>query len=159
MKFVDDAAGLLPRDALAASSGFAFIKGMLDGEYPMPPIARSLNYWLEAVEKGSVTFRGQPGFDTLNPLGTVHGGWFGTVLDSCMACAVQTMLPAGQAYTTLEYKINNLRPLHGDGVALLAKGTVDHVGRRTGVATGQVIGAADGKLYATGSTTCLVFEI
>ena len=94
-----------------------------------------------------------------NPSGAVHGGWYGTLLDSCMACAVQTKLPKGFGYTTLEYKVNLLRPIFETTEDVLAVGEVDHVGRRTGVATGKIVGAESGKLYATGSTTCIVMEI
>ena len=93
-----------------------------------------------------------------NPMGTGHGGWYGTLLDSCMACAVATRVPAGSTYTTLEYKINILRsiPL---GMEIDCIGTVDHVGRSTGISHGEIRGIEDGKLYATGSSTCIVMKI
>ena len=102
-----------------------------------------------------VRFRGTPDFAHSNPMGTVHGGWYGTLLDSCMACAVMTKVPRGSLYTTLEYKVNITRaiPL---GMEILATGSVDHAGKTTGVAHGEIRGAEDGKLYATGSTTCLI---
>jgi len=88
----------------------------------------------------------------------VHGGWYGTLLDSAMACAVMTRVPRGSVYTTLEYKINILRaiPL---GTQIDCIGTTDHVGRSTGVAQGKIIGVEDGKLYATGSTTCILMKL
>jgi uncharacterized protein (TIGR00369 family) len=91
-------------------------------------------------------------------MGTVHGGWYGTLLDSAMACAVMTKVPRGSVYTTLEYKINILRsiPL---GMQVDCFGVIDHVGRSTGVAHGEIRGVEDGKLYATGSTTCIVMNI
>jgi uncharacterized protein (TIGR00369 family) len=103
-------------------------------------------------------FRGAPEFKTTNPMGTVHGGWYGTLLDSAMACAVMTKVPRGSVYTTLEYKINILRsiPL---GMTIDCTGIVDHAGRSTGVATGEIRGVDDGKLYATGSTTCIIMKI
>jgi uncharacterized protein (TIGR00369 family) len=103
-------------------------------------------------------FRGTPEFSVTNPMGTVHGGWYGTLLDSAMACAVMTAVPKGSAYTTLEYKINILRsiPL---GTTVDCVGVIDHVGRSTGVAHGEIRGVQDGKLYATGSTTCIVMNI
>ena len=99
-----------------------------------------------------------PEFNVTNPLGTVHGGWYGTLLDSAMACAVQTKVPRGSIYTTLEYKINILRsiPL---GMEIECIGTTNHVGRSTGVANGEIRGIKDGKLYATGSTTCIIMQI
>lgn len=139
-------------------SGFEFMSRIKDGKLPAAPIAESLNYDLESVEPGRVVFAGTPGFASYNPIGSVHGGWYGTLLDSCMACAVQTMLPAGQAYTTLEYKINILRAATVATGQLRAIGEVIRVGRRTGVAEGRIEDEA-GKVYATGSTTCLVFDL
>ncbi|MDX2482641.1 MAG: PaaI family thioesterase [Pseudodonghicola sp.] len=143
---------------MASMSGLEFMEGIRDGRLPAPPIAKTLGYTLHAVEKGRVTFRGAPGFDSTNPLGTVHGGWYGTLLDSAMACAVQTMVPKGSAYTTLEYKINILRsiPL---GMMIDCVGIADHVGRSTGVSHGEIRGVEDGRLYATGSTTCIVLQL
>ena len=114
-----------------------------------------MNYALRVVADGHIEFRGTPTFDTLNPMGTVHGGWYGTLLDSAMACAVMTKVPKGMFYTTLEYKVNIIRsiPL---GTEIDAIGDTDHTGRSTGVASGKIVGVADGRLYATGSTTCLI---
>jgi len=101
---------LLSPEQLSAISGFEFIDGMRTGRFPSPPIAKTLNYALTEVEEGRVVFEGAPEFAAYNPLGGAHGGWFGTLLDSCMACAVQTTLPKGKGYTTVEYKITILRP-------------------------------------------------
>ncbi|QHQ33829.1 PaaI family thioesterase [Algicella marina] len=158
MKFVEAAADLLSPSEMLSMSGLEFITGILDGRYPAPPICRTLNYQMVEAETGKVVFRGTPNFGSLNPLGTVHGGWFGTLLDSCMACAVQTHLPTGSAYTTLEYKINILRPLLHDDEDVLAIGTSVHVGRKTGVAEGRIVGTEDGRTYATGSTTCIILD-
>ncbi|MEL6586913.1 MAG: PaaI family thioesterase [Pseudomonadota bacterium] len=148
---------LVPYDALVSMSGLAFMEAIRDGTAPQPPICAVLNYRIAEVEVGCVTCRGTPEFDHCNPMGTVHGGWYGTLLDSVMACAVMTTLPRGSVYTTLEYKVNITRgiPL---GTEIEAVGTVSHAGRSTGVAEGVIRGAADGKLYATGSTTCLIME-
>ena len=142
-------------DELLAISGFDFMKAMQRGDISHPPITAALNYHLHLVEDGRVVFRGTPEFDHTNPMGTLHGGWYGTLLDSCMACAVMTKVPKGSAYTTLEYKVNILRaiPL---GTLIEADGITSHAGRSTGVATGEIRGVDDGKLYATGSTTCLI---
>lgn len=150
---------ILRPDQIGSMSGLAFLQGIRDGRLPGPPIARTLNFRLVEVEEGRVVFRGEPTFDAMNPIGAVHGGWFGTILDSCMACAFQSTLPRGKGYTTLEYKVNIVRPLLADGTAVLATGLVEHGGRRTGVATGTLRGAEDGKLYATGSTTCIVIDL
>ena len=139
-------------------SGLDFMQGILRGEIARPPISVLLNYTLESVAQGKVIFRGTPEFAHSNPLGGVHGGWYGTLLDSCMACAVMTAVPKGSVYTTLEYKVNLTRaiPL---GTEILATGIIDHAGRSTGVAHGEIRGVNDGKLYATGSTTCLIMAI
>jgi uncharacterized protein (TIGR00369 family) len=139
-------------------SGLEAMQKMARGENAGPPISHLLNYALTKVEDGRVEFRGTPGFDVTNPMGTVHGGWYGTLLDSCMACAVMTKVPKGSVYTTLEYKINILRPIPL-GTEVIAIGTTQHVGRSTGVANGEIRGVEDGRLYATGSTTCIVMKM
>ena len=105
-----------------------------------------------------MTFTGTPRFAHTNPMGSLHGGWYGTLLDSCMACAVMTTVPRGSTYTTLEYKINITRALPCD-TPIRAIGRVAHAGRSTGVATGEIRGVADDRLYATGSTTCLIMTL
>ncbi|KIN60332.1 Thioesterase family protein [Sulfitobacter noctilucae] len=139
-------------------TGLEFMQSMIDGKNPGPPISVTMGYRLHSVAEGRAEFRGTPEFNVTNPMGTVHGGWYGTLLDSAMACAVMTKVPRGSVYTTLEYKINILRsiPL---GVEVACIGVTDHVGRSTGVAHGEIRGIADDKLYATGSTTCIVMKI
>ncbi|WP_425431853.1 PaaI family thioesterase [Jannaschia pohangensis] len=146
---------LASRDTVLSMSGLQFMEAVRDGTLPQPPIGRLLNYRVTEVAPGRVVFAGTPTFDHCNPLGTVHGGWYGTLLDSCMACAVMTRVPQGSYYTTLEYKVNVTRALP-IGMAIEAIGTVSHAGRSTGVAEGVIRGVEDGKLYATGSTTCLI---
>lgn len=143
---------------ILSMSGLDFMQGILHGKIARPPISALLNYSLDSVEPGKVVFRGTPEFPHTNPLGGVHGGWYGTLLDSCMACAVMTAVPKGSVYTTLEYKVNLTRAIP-PGTEILATGTTDHAGRSTGVAHGEIRGASDGKLYATGSTTCLIMAI
>jgi uncharacterized protein (TIGR00369 family) len=146
------------QEQLLSMSGLAFMQNVLAGQIARPPISDVLNYTLDHVEDGKVIFRGTPEFAHTNPMGTVHGGWYGTLLDSCMACAVMTKVPQGSIYTTLEYKVNLTRniPL---GTEITATGWINHAGRTTGVANGEIRGAVDGKLYATGSTTCLIMKI
>lgn len=139
-------------------SGLQFMQGILDGSHPAPPIGKTLNYSLNAVDDGRIVFRGAPLFEHCNPMGTVHGGWYGTLLDSAMACAVMTKVPKGSVYTTLEYKINILRSIP-IGFEVDTIGMVDHAGRSTGIAHGEIRGVSDGKLYATGSTTCIIMKI
>ena len=151
-------ADLLSTKEVLAMSGLEFMQGILNGENPAPPFGATMGYALHDVADGRVVFRGTPEFNVTNPMGTVHGGWYGTLLDSAMACAVMTRVPRGSVYTTLEYKINIIRPVP-IGTTIDCTGTVDHAGRSTGVATGEIRGVEDGKLYATGSTTCIIMAI
>jgi uncharacterized protein (TIGR00369 family) len=107
------------------------------------------------VAPGCVTFTGSPSACATNPMGGVHGGWYGAILDSALGCAVMTTLPAGHLYTTLEYKVNLTRAIPV-GLPVAAVATVQHAGRTTATAAAELRGVADGKLYATGSTTCLI---
>lgn len=143
--------------ALAEMSGLQYLQGMLAGRYPHPPIAELMAYRLVAVEEGEVAFRAIPSFVHVNPMGTVHGGWYGTVMDSALGCAVATRVPAGRWYTTLEYRVNLIRgvPLETE-VEAVAR--CRHAGRTTAVAEAEMRGVADGRLYATGSTTCLILD-
>ncbi len=147
--------GLLTEEQILSMSGLEFMKGILTGNHPAPPICQTMNFDLHEVEDGKAVFQGSPSFEHCNPIGTVHGGWYGTLLDSCLACAVMTRVPQGSVYTTLEYKINILRPIP-TGLVVQGIGKIDHAGRSTGVAHGEIIGLEDGKLYATGSTTCII---
>jgi len=142
---------------LTGRSGLEFMQDILAGRLAGPPIGATLGFCPVSVAVGEVAFEGVPEFAVTNPMRGVHGGWYGAILDSCMACAVMTMLARGQVYTTLEYKVNITRavPL---GLRVRAVGKVAHAGRRTGVASGELRGLEDGKLYATGSTTCLIMD-
>lgn len=145
------------RDQITALSGLEFITAILEGRLPGAPIAGLLDFHVHRVEPGLVAFRGTARFEHLNPMGSVHGGWYGTLLDSAMGCAVATTLPRGHWYTTLEYKVNITRAL-APGVMVEAESRVSHAGRSTGVAEGWLRGVEDGKLYATGSTTCIILK-
>jgi uncharacterized protein (TIGR00369 family) len=158
MNYANDLTGLLPLDQLLQLSGLEFMQKMLAGELPAPPISKTMGYRLHKVSEGHAEFRGAPTFHMTNPMGTVHGGWYGTLLDSSMACAVMTRVPKGSLYTTLEYKINMIRPIPLD-MEITCSATADHVGRSTAVAHGDIRGLEDGRLYATGSTTCIVMKM
>ncbi len=150
--------GLAPAGTLKEMSGLAFLSAIRDGRLPAPPIAGTLGFALAEVESGRALFRGTPSFAHYNPFGTVHGGWTATLLDSCMACAVQSALPQGNACTTLEFKINIVRPITGDTGPVVAEGKVVQVGRRVGVAEGRLTDGT-GRLLAHGTTTCLVYQL
>lgn len=146
------------RAQLSALSGLEFLRAIMQGRLAGPPMAAHLGFALHRVDAGEVAFRGAPAFDHLNPMGGVHGGWYGALLDSAMGCAVASRLPAGRGYTTLEFKVNLVRALPV-GLVVDCLGRASHVGRSTGVAEGEIRGVKDGRLYATGSTTCLVFDL
>ncbi len=157
-RFVDRAEDLPAISDVAALAGIEVMQGVLTGRLPAPPICRTIGFRLAEVGEGRVVFEGTPGFPHFNVLGGVHGGWFGILLDSCMGCAVHTRLPPGKGYSTLEYKVNLMRPAGSQSGLLRAIGETTHVGRRTGVAQGRLVDL-DGRLYALGSTTCLIFDL
>ena len=145
-------------EVILSMSGLEFMKKIENGELPVAPISHTLNYELNHVSLGRVIFRGSPRFNAMNPIGSVHGGWYGTLLDSAMACAIMTKVPKGSVYTTLEYKINIIKPIQID-MQIDAIGEVSHAGRSTGTAEGRIIGTKNKTLYATGSTTCIIIPL
>lgn len=157
LRFVDTVDDLPDRGDVLSRSGLEFMQDVLAGRLATAPIWRTLGFWLEEVQDGRIVLHGQPEFGASNPMRAVHGGWYGAILDSCMACAVMTCVPKGSFYTTLEYKVNITRPIPL-GSKVQAVGTVQHAGRSTGVAVGEVRGIDDDRLYATGSTTCIIMQ-
>lgn len=149
--------GLASRDMLAGKSGLEQMRAMLDGLAPPPPISETLDFVLISVTDGEAVFQGRPQFKHYNPLGSVHGGWFATLLDSALGCSVHTTLPVGRAYTTLEFKVNLVRALTDKVPAVRAIGRVVHRGRQVTTSEATLVGH-DGKLYAHASTTCLLFD-
>ena len=139
----------------AAEGGLAVLRKVVAGEGPLAPIMETMNFKLVEVDEGRAVFAMTPAEYHYNPIGVVHGGVAATLLDSAMGCAVNASLPAGTAYTTLEIKVNYLRPLTKTTGLIRAEGNVVHLGRRMAVAEGRVTDAS-GKVYATASTTCLV---
>ena len=117
-----------------------------------------MGFLLTEVAEGRALFRGEPGFEHYNPIGSVHGGWAATLLDSCMGCAVQSTLPQGSGYTTLEFKINLVRGMTDKTGPVEAEGTIVQSGRRVGVAEGRITDG-EGRLLAFGTTTCLIFPL
>ncbi|MBM6594350.1 PaaI family thioesterase [Microvirga pudoricolor] len=140
-----------------ALAGIDYLKALARGELPPPPAIALLGITLDRVEPGFVVMGLPVGEHLYNPIGTVHGGMIATLLDSVMGCAVHSQAPLGGAYTTLEIKVNFLRALTVGVGAVRGEGRVVHFGRRQAVAEGKVVDAG-GRLYATASTTCLVFE-
>jgi uncharacterized protein (TIGR00369 family) len=141
--------------ALAELTGLELMRLIASGEGPTPPIATLLGMQIVSVEEGEVTFAVSPDERMLNPIGSVHGGIAATMLDSCMACAVHTTLPAGGGYTTAQLNIHYLRGMTPGMGEVRATGRVLHRGRRQSTAEGKLIGP-DGKLIAHGTTTCII---
>lgn len=149
-----------PTDAVQtgkAISGIAYLKALQSGELPPPPIAIVMGMWITEVSEGRVVFAAEPAEYHYNPLGTVHGGVMATLLDSALGCAVQSMLPAGTSYTTIELKVNYLRPLTEKTGTVYCEGKIIHVGGRIATAEGRLTDAR-GKLYAHGTTTCIILR-
>ena len=138
-------------------SGLEFVQGIVAGTLPHNTIARTLGYTIAEAETGRVVITADPDGKGFNPAGTVHGGFSATLLDSCMGLAIQTMLPKGNSSTTLEFKISLVRAITPQTGVIRAEGVVLQSGRRVGTAEGRITDSA-GKLLATGTTTCLIFE-
>lgn len=150
-------AGVMALEKLGHLSGLETLNAIFSGDFPPPPIGETLDFVPIQMEMGKAVFQGRPSRRHYNPMGSVHGGWFATLLDSAMGCAIHSALDSGQSYTTVELKVNYIRPLT-DRIGLVrAEGATIHVGRQTATAEGRIFGP-DGKLYAHASTTCLLFK-
>ena len=138
-------------------TGLEFLRAIAAGELPGAPIADLLGFAPVEAEEGRVVFAAVPEQRHYNPIGSVHGGLAATLLDSAMGCAVHSTLPAGVGYTTLELKVNFVRPITSETGRILCEGTLVHRGGRVATAEGRVFAEADGALLAHGTTTCLIF--
>ena len=141
----------------ARMSGLDYLRAMAAGELPPPPMLITMGMGMAEVEEGRVVFFGEPDEYHYNPIGVVHGGLAATMADSAMGCAVHSTLPAGAGYTTLEFKINFVRPLTRDTGRVLCEARTIHVGGRVATAEARVTDA-EGRLYAHATTTCMVFR-
>jgi len=148
--------GVAPMDKIVGYDGLGFLKAIIDGTLPKPPIADLLGFDLVEAEKGKAVFEGLPEFRHYNPIGTVHGGFAATLLDSALGCAIFTTLAKGEAWTTLELKLNLVRPISKDTGTVRAEGRIIHRGRTVATSEGTVKDRV-GKLYAHASTTCMIF--
>lgn len=144
-------------EAGRGSSGLEFLQRIVAGELPRPPLAALMNFDLVELEEGRAVFVVEPAEYHYNPIGVVHGGLAATLLDSAMGCAVHSTLPAGVGYTTLEIKVNYVRAMTSETGRVRCEAKVIHVGGRTATAEGRLVDQA-GKLYAHGSTTCLILR-
>jgi uncharacterized protein (TIGR00369 family) len=147
--------GIVPRDVATSMSGLAFLAALRDGSLVRPPFSDTTDIRPVEIELGRIVFEGTPSERFYNPMGTVHGGWIATLLDTAMACAIQSMLPAGQSYTTLELKTNFIRPVFESTGVLRCEGVALSVGGRVGSSEGKVFDG-NGNLVAHGLETCLI---
>jgi uncharacterized protein (TIGR00369 family) len=138
-------------------SGLEYLKALLSGAIAPPPIAELMGMSLAEVEEGRIVFVVEPAEYHYNPIGSVHGGVAATLLDSAMGCAVQSVLPLKTVYTTLELKVNYLRPMTSSTGPVRCEGKIIHQGGRIATAEGRILDAA-GKLYAHGTTTCMLMR-
>ena len=150
--------GVAQPNQVAGKTGLEVMQGLLSGELPYASIAKTLDFVLIEVSAGQVIFQGAPGLNHLNPLGTVHGGWFATLLDSALGCAVHTMMLPGRGYTTADLSVKLVKALTPKVRRVRAIGQVVHCGRQLATAEARLVGP-DGTLYAHASTACLVFEM
>jgi uncharacterized protein (TIGR00369 family) len=143
--------------AARGMSGLEFLSRIVQGELPPPPIARLLDFTLAEAGEGRAAFEVEAGEKHYNPIGVVHGGLLATILDSAMACAVHSTLPAGTGYTTVELHLNLVRAAGADTGRLRAEGEVVHRGSRLATTQGRVVDAR-GRVYAHGTSTCLIIS-
>lgn len=146
---------MIPAQRATEMRGIDFLRTIIAGDIPAPPIAHLLGMRLVEVEEGRAVFTIEPGEYLYNPIGTVHGGVACTLLDSALGCAVQSTLDAGVGYTTVELHTNMLRPVTVETGLLRAEAEVIHVGRRLATAQGKLVDA-QGKIYAHATTTCMI---
>jgi len=158
MRPKQETVGLTPLHEATAMPGLDFLRGMLEGRYPPPPFSHTTAIWLAEAEHGRVVFRGEPEEGFFNPLGTIHGGWTAAILDSAMACAVHSVLKPGQGYTTVEMKLNLVRPIMPARGQVVCEGKLVHGGGRIATSEG-FLRDAEGKLLAHGTETCLIMDM
>ncbi|MCX5000229.1 PaaI family thioesterase [Streptomyces longwoodensis] len=144
--------------AVGRGSGLDFLRDVLAGRLPAPPISATLGFTLEEVEAGRAVFAMEPGEEHYNPIGSVHGGVYATLLDSAAGCAVQSVLPAGTGYTSLDLTLKFLRPITVDTGKVRAVGTVLHQGRRTALAQAELFDTTD-RLLAHATSSCMLFAV
>jgi uncharacterized protein (TIGR00369 family) len=137
-----------------SGTGLEYLQKIASGEYPNLPIGEHVGFRMSEVSKGRIVFEGQPAGNMLNLIGTVHGGYAAAILDSALALSILSALDADADFTTLEIKVNYVRPI-AVGMAVRAEGNVVHVGRRVATAEAR-LSDLEGRLLAHGTTTCLV---
>lgn len=141
----------------AAIAGLDGLRRMLRGELPPPPITDTLGFTLVEVDRGRAVFAGNPAEWQYNPLGSVHGGWIATILDSALGCAVHTLLDSETGYTTTDLQVRFLRAITAATGPLRAEATVVHSGSRLATADARLVGEG-GKIFATATASCLIMR-
>ncbi|MFF7969842.1 hotdog fold thioesterase [Streptomyces sp. NPDC007905] len=144
--------------AVGRSSGLEFLQELVAGRLPVPPVGATVGFSLEEVEQGRAVFSLVPGEEHYNPIGSVHGGIYATLLDSAAGCAVQSTLPPGMGYTSLDITVKFLRPITVDTGKVRAVGSVLSSGRRTALAEADLYDEAD-RLLAHATSTCMLFAV
>ena len=150
--------GNVSRETLKSVQGLELLQGMIDGRYPGPPIAELMDFAVTELGPGRAIFIGRPGRQHYNPSGTVHGGYAATLLDSAMGCAVHTLVPKGQGFTTLEIKVNYVRPMFDNTGEVRCEAAVINMGKTVATADGKLLDGK-GRLIAHGTTTCMIFDM
>jgi uncharacterized protein (TIGR00369 family) len=148
--------GVVAPEVIKNLGGLEFLQGIVSGTQPHPPISEVLGFHLIEVEEGRAVFEGLPEYRHYNPIGTVHGGFAATLLDSALGCAIFSTIAKGEAWTTLELKFNLVRPMTKDTGPVRAEGRIVHRGRSVATSEGDLKDRA-GKLYAHATTTCMIF--
>jgi uncharacterized protein (TIGR00369 family) len=143
---------------VAGMSGVEMLTAMLAGKVPYPSILKTMDFLLMEVEEGRAVFQGSPGRSHLNPMGSIHGGWYATLLDSAAGCAIHTKLPYGRALTTADLGLYFVKAIGSKVPRVRAEGKLIHCGRQLATAEARLYGP-DGTLYAHATTTCLVFDM
>lgn len=138
-------------------AGFDYLHAINSGEVPLPPLSKTLQFGKSEISHGSVSFNFEPQEFHYNTLGTVHGGVIAAILDTAMGCTLQSTLPAGILYTTLELKVNFIKAVTIKAKSLVAKGTLIHAGKSTAVIAAELVDS-DGKVYAHSTSTCLLLR-
>lgn len=150
--------GVTPTEVMASMPGLDFVRAIFSGKLPAPPIMQTIEPFDSSAEPGVVVMHSIPGIRHYNPIGSVHGGYAATLLDSVMGLAVHTALPPGSGYTTLEFKVSFIKGMTRDTGTIRSEGRTMNVGRRAATAEARITDAK-GRLLAHATTTCLVFEI
>jgi uncharacterized protein (TIGR00369 family) len=150
--------GLVPHDTIKTMAGVDFLRAMMRGELPLPPICEVLGFRPVVIDAGLAVFEGTPRAAFYNPLGTVHGGYAATLLDSAMGCAVHSTLKPGIGYTTLEFKINFVRPMNDTTGPVRAEARIIHAGTTIATSEGKLLDARS-RIFAHATTTCLIFAL